>query len=257
MRPVLLTAVLLATYSLTQNQNQDQAALVCKGEYSEIKPGANGTTRTSLQDRWQMYKMPDGNYAVEVQRLPLSESHRLDERHIFSNTMESLSADIGLHGGAKIHCDYLPNDIACTMSGPDGTSISSRLVQSKPYVFVPAALPLADLAWLGQALGIQANRAPGSVTAIPMITMLHDENGKDEVKLIADEPVTVESLGSETLDLLNQRVSALKFRMKDSAESHSGEPAYFWMSKSGLLLQVTSGQIVVTRLSSYEGPPLG
>ncbi len=203
-----------------------------------------------------MCKMPDGNYLVEVQRLPLSEPFRVDERHLFTNTMEPLSADITLNLGAKIHCDYQSSEIACTIGGPDGTSISSQLPQLKPYVFAPAILPLGDTPWFGQMVAIQANRTAGSITTMPLITMLNDENGKDEDKLTVQESESIEFLRFETIDLLNQRVSALKFRMRDSVSTDPGDSDYFWMSNSGLLLQVTSGNQVVTALSSYEGPHL-
>src|ERR1700690_1468296 len=103
---------------------------------------------------------------------------------------------------------------------------------------------------------VQANRIVGSTTAMPLITLLNDKNGKDEDQLTVNDSTPIESLGSETIDLLNQRVSALKFRMKDSAESDPGDPRDIWMSKSGLLLQVSSGNMVITRLSSYQGPQL-
>jgi hypothetical protein len=203
-----------------------------------------------------MYTMPDGNYLVEVQRIPLSEPFRVDERHLFTKTMEPLSADIALNLGAKIHCDYQSSEIACTIGGPDGTSISSQLPQLKPYVFAPASLPLADTPWFGQMVAVQANRTAGSITNVPLITMLNDENGKDEDKLTVEESGSIESLGFETISLLNQRVTALKFRMRDSAATDPGNSDYLWMSNSGLLLQVTSGNQVVTTLSSYEGPQL-
>ena len=203
-----------------------------------------------------MYTMADGDYIVEVQRLPLSEPFRVDERHVFTKTMEPLSADIALHLGAKIHCDYQSSEIACTIGGPDGTSISSRLPQMKPYIFAPAILPLADTSWLDQTMAVQANRIAGSITTMPLITMLNDENGKDEDQLTVQDSVHIESLGSETIDLLNQRVSALKFRIRDSVASDSEDSDYLWMSNSGLLLQVTSGNQAITKLTSNEGPQL-
>src|SRR5580700_4974177 len=133
MRPALAAVLLLSAYTLTGTRNQ--ITPVCQGEYSKIKPDANGRTHSFTQDRWRMYAMPDGNYGVEVQRLPLSEPFRMDERHIFTKAMEPLSADIALQGGARIHCDYQLREIACNIGGPDGTSISSRLPQRKPYVF--------------------------------------------------------------------------------------------------------------------------
>ena len=203
-----------------------------------------------------MYTMADGDYIVEVQRLPLSEPFRVDERHVFTKTMEPLSADIALHLGAKIHCDYQSSEISCTIAGPDGASISSRLPQLKPYVFAPTSLPLADTPWLDQMVTVQANRIAGRTTTIPLITMLNDENGKDEDRLRVQDSVPIESLGSETIDLLNQRVSALKFRIRDSVASDSEDSDYLWMSNSGLLLQVTSGNQAITKLTSYEGPQL-
>jgi hypothetical protein len=256
MRPVLAVLLFLSTYTFVRPRNQEQVTAVCMGEYSQIKPGSNGTTRSSPQDRWRMYSMPEGNYIVEVQRLPLSEPFRVDERHRFSKAMEPLSADIALHLGAKIHCDYQSSEIACTIAGPDGTSISSRLRQLKPYVFAPASLPLADTPWLAQMVAVQANSTADSITTMPLITMLNDENGKDEDKLTVQDSVHIESLGFETIDLLNQRVSALKLRMRDSVATHSEDSEYLWMSNSGLLLQITSGNQVVTTLSSYQGPQL-
>jgi len=158
MRPAL-AVLLLSAYTLTGTRNQ--ITPVCQGEYSKIKPDANGRTHSFTQDRWRMYAMPDGNYGVEVQRLPLSEPFRVDERHIFTKAMEPLSADIAIQGGARIHCDYQLREIAC-----------------------------------------------------------------------------------------------LKFRLRDSGASDSEESTYLWMSKSGLLLRVTSGSTVTTRLSAYQGPRL-
>ena len=203
-----------------------------------------------------MNKTLDGNYITEVQRLPLSEPFRVDERHILTKTMEPLSADIALQRGSKIHCDFLSKEIVCKLEGPDGTApISSQLPQLKPYAFSPTfQAVLADTPWFDQMVAVQANRIVGSITTMPLITMLDGEN--DEVKLTAQEPATIESVGSETIELLNQRVSALKFRINDSAASDSEDTNYLWMSKSGLLLQVTSGNAVITKLSSYQGPQL-
>ena len=91
---------------------------------------------------------------------------------------------------------------------------------------------------------------------MPLITMLNDENGSDKDKLTLQGSAPIETLGSEAIDILNQDVSALKFRLRDSGASDSEESTYLWMSKSGLLLRVTSGSTVTTRLSAYQGPRL-
>jgi hypothetical protein len=251
-----LAVLFLATYSVAQSGAQEQATALCTGEYSKIETASNGTTRSRPLDRWRMYAMTDGHYVVEVQRLPLSEPFRVDERRVFTKTMEPTSADIDLHQGAKIHCDYESSEIACTMSGPDGTSISSQLQQQKPYVFAPALLPLADGPWLEQMMAVQANRTAGSVTAIPLITLLNDDNGKDEDKLSVQDSVQIECLGSETIDLLSQRVPAWKFRMRDPGASGPDHSDYSWTSRSGILLQGTSGNQTTIKLTAYEGPQL-
>jgi hypothetical protein len=258
MRLALAAVLLLATHTLARTRNREQVTPVCQGEYSQIKPVANGTTKSSPLDRWRMYAMPDGNYNLEVQRLPLSEPFRVDERHIFTKTMEPLSADLVLPRGAKIHCDYELREIACNLDGLDGTSArSSRLPQLKPYAFAPAyQVVLTDIAWFDQMVVVQANRTAGGTTSVPLVTILNNEKNNDEVKLTAQRPAPIESLGSETIDILNQRVSALRFRMRDSTASGSEDSTYLWMSKSGLLLQVTSDKTVITKLSSYQGPAL-
>jgi hypothetical protein len=258
MRLALAALLMLAAHTWGNALRDPENPTLCEGTYSQAKDMTAGESGFSPVDRWRMNELPDGNYSIDIQRRPLSEPFRTDERHIFSRAMEPLSADINLHLGAKVHCDYSSQEIACTLSGPNADPISSRLSQPKPYVFSPIILPLADGPWLGQMIIVQAKRIVGHKTKVALLTMLssNDDDREDHAGLKLEDAATVEYVGMETIEIVGQRVNALKFRMRDSDNADLGDSTILWMSKSGFLLQLSSDQKVFTKLSSYRGPAL-
>ena len=137
MRLVISIVVSVAVCAGAQSPEL-RPTIVCQGEYSDFKTGSDGNAVVSVQDRWRMERTADNSYIVEIQRAPLSEPFRVDETHSFSRSMVPSSAEISLHLGASVHCDYLPQGIDCALKGPSGEpGPSSRLAQSKPYLFVP------------------------------------------------------------------------------------------------------------------------
>jgi hypothetical protein len=102
----------------------------------------------------------------------------------------------------------------------------------------------------------QAERSVGHITALPFISF--QENITDEsMKLAVIETAHVKYLGQEQVEVLNQKILAHKFQDIPEHPGDPEEPTMYWLSPSGLLLQVAEKSGVSLILSDYRGPPFG
>lgn len=255
---ILLSGALIQTRTQTQSVQEGQP--VCRGEYSAIGKDPSGASETRKLDEWRMYAQPDGSYAVDVEKAFSGSQARLTEHLVFANGLKPTAFNLTLipppdrpDKPIEIHCQYGQAVLNCQTSDDD--RVASAMLDAKmPYAFRGITEPVIDMVWAAQTTAVSADRSLGNSTAVPLIT-IEDGETEGRIRLKVEETEQVKYLGPENLEIMGKAVAADKFQMTSTDQTGSD---YVWLSRSGLLLQLSSsdsgnGTIVLT---SYEGLPL-
>lgn len=238
-------------------RNPGNGRVVSQGEYWVVAGDPAKESKAGRMDSWIMYAMPDGSYEVEVEISVPPGDKKILERHTFTSdfrptglsfSVVGMDADEG--GPVQLDCDYAPAEIRCRMTY-EGSTSSATLAQSMPYVFMPSAeAPVLDTPWFAQMLVGQARRTAGYQTPVPVVTV-DDGETENSMVLKVDETEQVKYLGQEKIEVMNQQILADKFQITDDDD----RPQNFWLSSSGLLLQLDMGDVKIV-LRNYQGTPL-
>jgi len=251
-----MLGAMLLIFTPAVSRNSGNGRLVCQGEYSYVSREPAKQADQRKLDSWRMYALPDGSYDVEVELATKPGNPQIVEHHLFTSDFQPKGLTFFVPATppddekpVQLDCDYEPNQIRCRASF-NGTDSSATLAQKMPYVFMPnAEAPVFDMPWFSQMLVGQAERSVGARTPVAVVS-LEDGETPDAIALKGDETEQVEYLGQEKIQVLEQSIVAHRFRTVHSEESQD-----FWLSPSGLLLQMQMGEGKIV-LSGYQGQPL-
>jgi len=251
-----MLGAMLLIFTPAVGRNSGNGRLVCQGEYSYVGSEPAKQANQRKLDSWRMYALPDGSYEVEVEMATKRDDPEIVEHHLFTNDFQPKGFTFLVRpttpddeGPFQLDCDYEPNQIRCRATF-NGTTSAATLAQKTLYVFMPIAeVPVFDCPWFYQMLVGQAQRSPGVKTSVALVS-LKDGETPDSIALQSHESEQVEYLGQEKIQVLEQSIVAHRFRTVHSEESQD-----FWLSPSGLLLQMQMGEGKIV-LSGYQGQAL-
>jgi hypothetical protein len=244
---------------------EEKRRLFCEGEYSRLSHTGAGHPKEVKLDDWQLYHMVDGRYSLEVKNVGPQNGSEVYEHRLLSEKLKPISFGMEvLDRGqpqavrVKIECQFGAARVDCSLDDiASGVAISDTIGQKTPYGFLPVVGPFPlDLAWYYQMLLAQVDRVKGTKVLIPVVGFTEGEN-KNSLKLVAQSDDEIEYCGLETIDRLNQKIVAYKFRLLSTSSPNDPESVRFaWLSQSGLLIQVANKDGLFLILSAYHGPQL-
>jgi hypothetical protein len=211
-----------------------------------------------------MYSLPDGSYSVDIEQAPFKEGNTVEEHRILSRdlkpkafTMELPAPSWPGRKSTKISCEFGETELHCAVDRVlHGGSTFGMIQQKKPYTFMPVFESSVDLTWFLQMSVSQAERLPGHLTIVPIVTF-EEGDTRDSLKLGVEETEQIEYLGQEKIEILGQQILAHKFRIED--KKNPGDPAstqIYWTSEFGLLVEAADEDGPFLVLSAYDGPTL-
>ena len=255
LRKALTGVAVLFGCSLGLPQAED-ATFVCKGEYSTLVEGKGN--HSSKLDEWVMYARPD-NFLMITVRLASDPSGLSAEHYVMTPQLKPVEMSTRLATvdtpSIRVSCQRSQSETKCNAESGDSKE-SLRITQTEPYVVIvfPEELTIFyDVPWFYQRLASQAQRASGQHTGISIISALrrNDVTGDTHVVNVID----VEYLGRERIQVLNQKLLAHKYHIRDPKNPKNPQQD-LWTSNSGILLKATAGYRPALILSAYEGRPL-
>jgi len=200
---------------------------------------------------WKMTSHADGSFTVEDAPITVNENVKLVEVFGFSKEWKPASYALKTYLGdstqnsVSIVCKYQQDAISCDWFEHGKKRSSGSLHIHGPKVFFPDSED-ADIFWSTAAACIQAERTPGKVTTVSVVTI---DPSNPPFKLVVAGSFAVTYMGQGDLKIGLGTIRAHKFRIDDST---------VWTADSGLVLAMEgdecSGCEGRTELISLDDP---
>jgi hypothetical protein len=256
---------LVLTIPNTLTFGEEKRLRFCEGAYSRISETGSSSPKETKLDEWRLYKLTDGNYSLEIEQADSRGRERIVERRTLSSDLRPIAFDIELVSRSqpedvrlKIECKFSSVQVQCNANDVVGKMSATDTIQQKmPYAFLPIMGPFpVDLAWTSQMYLAQVDHTEGEKVVVPVVGFAEGEN-RSSLKLVSEDGDEVEYMGRESLERLNQKIVAHKFRLRSATSPDDPESTSFaWLSQSGLLIQLAHKDGPFLVLSAYHGPPL-
>lgn len=209
--------------------------VLAEGTYDDYDKSAPSPSPLVPVWHWKMTTIPGGDFTVEDAAMTVNGNDiKYVEVFGFSEEWKPASFTFKTFSGdpsqpfVSLDCKYHQDEISCDWFEHEKTYKSSLHVRG-PNVFFPPGDD-ADTFWLTAAVCIQAERTPGKVTNVSVVTI---DPSKPLVKLEVAGSSAVTYIGLENLKIGLGTIRARKFRIGDSI---------VWTTDLGLVLATEDGK---------------
>jgi hypothetical protein len=182
---------------------------------------------------WTMTGVPGGGFKVEEARIVSGNDNRFVQVFGFSKEWKPASFSLQMFSrdsaqpSMSLVCEYQQDAISCDGLDHEKTTSDSLHVDG-PKVFLPPGFA-TDMFWVMAAVCTQAERTPGKVTDVAVVSVVDDPKSS-VLKLEVAESLPVAYIGQEDLKTALGTMRAHKFRIQDMP---------VWTADSGLVLAMT------------------
>ena len=203
--------------------------ILAEGTYDDHDKSAPSSAPLVPVWHWKMTSGPGGSFTVEDAAVTVyGNDIKYVEVFGFSKEWKPASFTFKTFSGdsaqpfASIVCQYHQDSISCGLFEPAKTYRGSLHVHGPKVLFPPG--DDADTFWLTAAECIQAERTPGKVTNVSVVT-IDQSNPPLKLEVVGSSAVTY--IGQEDLKIGLGTIRAHKFRIENST---------VWTADSGLVL---------------------
>lgn len=226
-------AIVALTFCVISARPQTPGILA-EGTYDDYDKSAPSPSPLVPVWHWKMTTIPGGSFTVEDDAMKVN-GNDIKYVEVFGFSKEWKPASFAFKTFSSdsaqplvnLACKYHQDSISCDWF-EQGKTHSGSLRVHGPKVFFPPGDD-ADAFWLTAAECMQAERTPGKVTNISVVTI---DPSKPLVRLEVAGSSAVTYIGLENLKIGLGIIPAHKFRFQDST---------VWTTDSGLVLAMEDG----------------
>ena len=211
-------------------------SILAEGTYDDHDKSAPSPSPIVPVWHWKMTSGPGGSFTVEDAAMTVyGNDIKFVEAFGFSKEWKPASFAFKTFSGnsaqsfASLVCQYHQDAISCDWFERGKTYRGSLYVHGPKVIFPPG--DDADTFWLTAAECIQAERTPGKVTNVSLVTI--DQSNPHFRLIKVEESSAVTYIGQEDLKIGLGTIRAHKFRIQDLT---------VWAADSGLVLAMKDGE---------------